>query len=414
MRNSFSSHFKNILHGFFLAIATTIAEPSAILPLIVNHFSANSFLIGFFAFLLRGGAIIVQLFAAFYAQSFSYVLPYLRRVFFARFFSWFMIGTTILVLGEQYKNLTLFFIGIWLFLFSFSAGFGAIYFKEILAKVFTKEFLGTTMGWRQFFAGIGAVLSGIFAGNILEKFSPPYSYGYLFIISSLLMSIGLIAFGTIKEPKKENIRKREENFYKFLKNSIKILKGDRNLKIQILVIFLSYSYLLSIPFVIIEAKEKIELSGFLVGAFLSTQMSGAMIGSLLWGKLSSLGKNKEVVMLSFLFLIFVFVFAVFAPTFSYLYFMLFFLLGAATDGFRLAGNNLILVISPPEKRPIYVALQANLTSLGLLFPLIGGVLLNFLDYFCLYIFSSILLGFGLFLSFFIKEKHSNTDFSTPL
>jgi len=75
------NNLKNVLHGFFLAIAMTIAEPSTILPLIVHHFSESVVLVGIFASLLRGGAIVVQLFAAFYAQSFGLVLPYLKRVF---------------------------------------------------------------------------------------------------------------------------------------------------------------------------------------------------------------------------------------------------------------------------------------------------------------------------------------------
>ena len=84
--DKFSNHVRNILHGFFLSIGTTIAEPSTILPLIVNYFGGSSMLVGFFAALLRGGAIIVQLFAAFQAQSYKLMLPYIRRVFIIRFF----------------------------------------------------------------------------------------------------------------------------------------------------------------------------------------------------------------------------------------------------------------------------------------------------------------------------------------
>ncbi|MEA3455990.1 MAG: MFS transporter, partial [Campylobacterota bacterium] len=47
---------KNAVHGFFLSLAVTVAEPSTILPLIVHHFSDNIILVGLFASLLRGGA----------------------------------------------------------------------------------------------------------------------------------------------------------------------------------------------------------------------------------------------------------------------------------------------------------------------------------------------------------------------
>ena len=111
-----------------------IVQSSTILPLIVNYFGGSSMLVGFFAALLRGGAIVVQLFAAFQAQSYKLMLPYIRRVFIIRFLAWFFIGVAIIVFGEDSPNLTLFSIGLGLFIFSFSAGFGAIYFKDIIVK----------------------------------------------------------------------------------------------------------------------------------------------------------------------------------------------------------------------------------------------------------------------------------------
>ncbi|MCD4667151.1 MAG: MFS transporter, partial [Sulfurimonas sp.] len=203
--DKFSNHIRNILHGFFLTIGTTIAEPSTILPLIVNHFGGSSILVGFFAALLRGGAVIVQLFAAFQAQSYQLMLPYIRRVFVIRFLAWFFIGVAIIVLEDNHPKLTLFAIGIGLFIFSFSAGFGAIYFKDIIGKIFSHKFRGKTMAYRQFFAAFGGLISGALAALILEYFPAPQSYGYLFIISSFIMGLGYISFGTIDEPVKEKV-----------------------------------------------------------------------------------------------------------------------------------------------------------------------------------------------------------------
>lgn len=72
------------------------------------------------------------------------------------------------------------------------------------------------------------------------------------------------------------------------------------------------------------------------------------------------------------------------------------MLGASIDGVRLAFGNLILIIAPPEKRPVYIALQANISSIGLFFPILGGVILSFANYFTVYIISIIFLFIGLF------------------
>jgi len=400
--DKFSNHIRNILHGFFLTIGTTIAEPSTILPLIVNHFGGSSMLVGFFAALLRGGAVVVQLFAAFQAQSYKLMLPYMRRVFFIRFLAWFFIGVAIVVFGEESPNLTLFCIGLGLFLFSFSAGFGAIYFKDIIAKIFSHKFRGKTMAYRQFFSGAGGLLSGALAGWIIHAFEAPYSYGYLFIISSFIMGLGYISFGTIDEPIKEEVTKRENSFKKFLHNSWLTLKEDKDLQIQLKTFLLAYAYLIALPFIILDAQTKIELDGVAIGSLITTQMIGAMLSNFLWGKLSGKGKNKLTANISIVMQIIAILMA-FVASSIYEYAFIFFLIGAALDGNRIASGNLILSIAPAQKRPTYVAIQINVVSFGLFFSILGGAILHFFSYTVLYSVASAMLFISFYYSFKLKD-----------
>jgi len=400
--DKFSSHVKNILHGFFLAIGTTIAEPSTILPLIVNYFGGSSMLVGFFAALLRGGAVIVQLFAAFHAQTYKLMMPYLRRVFFARFLSWFLIGIAIILFGKDYPNVTLASIGFGLFIFSFSAGFAAIYFREIMAKIFSHKFRGKTMAYRQFFSGAGGLISGALAAWILESFEAPQSYGYLFIISSFIMGLGYIAFSLVEEPIKEEVSKKESSFGKFLKNSWALLKADKNLQVQVTTFFLAYGYLIALPFIILDAQQKIDLDGVAIGSLITTQMVGAMVSNFLWGSLSGRGRNRLTAKLSIFFQIMAIVLA-FNASSLYEYIAIFFLVGASMDGSRIASSNLILKIAPAEKRPIYIALQMNIVSLGMFFSIIGGVILHYLNYTVLYGSAIFTLLLALYLSFKLRD-----------
>ena len=400
--DKFSNHVRNILHGFFLSIGTTIAEPSTILPLIINYFGGSSMLVGFFSSLLRGGAILVQLFAAFQAQSYHRMLPFIRRVFFIRFLAWFLIGLIIVLFGDNYPNFTLSFIGIGLFIFSFSAGFGAIYFKDIIAKIFSHKFRGKTMAYRQFFSAFGGLISGVFAAFILEHFPAPQSYGYLFIISSFLMGFGYIAFGTIDEPYKEEVSVRENSFNKFLKNSLDTLQGDKELQIQLSTFLLAYGYLISLPFIILDAQVKINLSGIAIGSLITTQMVGAMLSNFLWGRLSGQGRNKLTANVSILLYIFAIIVA-FNASSLYEYMFIFFIIGGAIDGNRIASGNMILKLAPPEKRAVYIALQVNIISFGLFFSLLGGIILHFFNYSVLYSLTCVILFMALFLSFKLKD-----------
>lgn len=395
------NHIKNVLHGFFLSIGTTIAEPHTILPLIVSHFGGGAILIGFFSALLRGGAILVQLYAAFHAQSYPHMLKYLRRVFLTRFLAWFFIGLSIIFIGDDYPNLTLFCIGLGLFVFSFSAGFGAIYFREIIAKIFTHKFRGKTMATRQFAAGAASIMSGAGAGYILQTQPAPFSYGILFIASTILMGFGYLAFGTVEEPIKLNVAKKEKSFKLFLQNALKLLQVDKDLQVQVFTFLFAYSYLFSLPFIILDAAKNIELDGSAIGFLITAQMVGAMLSNLIWGKLSSQGLNKLITHITISMFIVAISLAFISNSLS-MYMFIFFLVGAATDGNRIASGNLILIIAPEQKRPVYTALQTNIVSFGIFFSILGGVILSMSSYIFLYSFTILLLSVSLFASFKLK------------
>ncbi len=400
------NNYKNVIHAFFLALAITIAEPSTVLPLIIHHFSDSVIIVGLFVSLLRGGAITIQLYAAFYAQAYKRVLPYLGKVFFFRFISWFMIGLAIYLFGETHKTLTLFFIGLGLFFFSFTAGFGAIYFKELQAKLFSKEYRGKTMANRNIAGSVASIISGGVAGYVLQNFEAPLSYAYLFMVSSIFMVIGFLTFVTIEEPSKENISVKEKHFKTFIKNAIALLKSDKRLQQQIIVIFLSFSYFLSMPFVILNANSSFTLTGWMLGGFITMQMLGSILGStFLWRKIHD---YEKMLSLSFIFMIAAFVIAFFAKD-VYTYALVFLLLGTALDGFNISGMNLVIEIAPENKRPVYTALQTNITSLGLFFPILGGVILKYTSsYTFIYLLTIGLLILGLILSLKLK-KIDHTD-----
>lgn len=388
-----SSRRKAVAHGFFLSITTTIAEPAVILPLILHYFGAGALLVGFLSSLLKGGAIIVQLFAAFGAQSYQRVMPYLRLVFLVRFVSWFGIGAGIYLFGPDNPALALWSIGIGLFVFSFAAGFGAIYFNEVLGKVFSHRYRGRVFAQRQFAAGAGALISGVSAGMILEHFSAPQSYAYLFMISALVMLAGVVPYALIVEPPKKNISPKEEKFTHFIRKSFALLRSDPRLRRQIRTYLLAYAHLFSLPFIILDAEHKLSLSGLQIGYLLSAQVIGGMLSNLVWGKMASRGSIRLIVTAAFAGYIMANAGAIFAEELWH-YVVIFFLLGTSIDGMRLAFSNNILIIAPEHLRPVYIALQSNLTSVGLFFAVPGALILDYAGYDALYGFTLLILAIG--------------------
>jgi len=234
------------------------------------------------------------------------------------------------------------------------------------------------------------------AGYVLNNFQAPESYAYLFMVSSLFMIIGFGTFVTIDEPSKENIAIKEKDFKSFIKNAVALLKQDRRLQQQILAIFLSFSYLISMPFIILKANGSFTLTGWALGGFITVQMLGSILGSsLLWRRISN---YEKMLSLAFVFMIMAFLVALVAES-IYSYAFIFLFMGIALDGFSNSSMNLVIEIAPEEKRPIYTAVQTNIVSFGLFFPILGGVLLKFVDsYSLIYGLTIFLLSLGLWVS----------------
>ena len=164
----------------------------------------------------------------------------------------------------------------------------------------------------------------------------------------------------------------------------------------------AYGYLIALPFIILQAKESIQLTGVAIGTLITAQMIGAMLSNLVWGKISGSGLNRLTANIALLLHIIAIILA-FNATTLYEYIAIFFLVGAATDGNRIASGNLILILAPPEKRPMYVALQINIISFGMFFSILGGVILHFGSYSVLYSVTLAVLLFSLFMSFKLKD-----------
>jgi len=82
----------------------------------------------------------------------------------------------------------------------------------------------------------------------------------------------------------------------------------------------------------------------------------------------------------------------------YLYGLVFLFFGLSMDGFSISGMNLVFEIAPEDKRPIYTALQSNITSLGLFLPIIGGIILKYFGYNVLYLLTIFMISLGLYLT----------------
>lgn len=396
-----NSKHKVIIQGTFLTYAMTIADPIILLPLLISFFSDNYILIGLFIALYKTSGILVQHYSAYKIQSNPYVMKNLSNIFILRVFSWLLISFSIIFLGNTHPTITLCLIALGLSMFSISYSVGAIYYNEILGKIFTRSFRGVTLARRQFFSAIGLLLAAVSANYVLKLYDEPTNFGILFLLSSVIMSIGLYIFVTIPEPKKL-VTRTDSSFKKFTHKSIIFLKADKKLQKYLISYFLTSTYLLSLPYIIIESKNYLEITSIFIAELILFESAGLLIGNIIWAKLAYKNQENLILIASVISLIILFIVALNISSHYYFY-LIFFLYGFATDGIKLVYNNMLIHIAPQDRRPIYSSLKSHITSLGFLFPIMGGIIINISSLTVLFYIT--LLALILTLLYIIKHRH---------
>ena len=133
-------------------------------------------------------------------------------------------------------------------------------------------------------------------------------------------------------------------------------------------------------------------------------MLGSVLSNILWACLSDFVGNKKVIQISTFTGLLVPVIA-FMTQFKneLLYLLLFAIIGFFIAGRTIGKTNYLLDIAPSKDRPIYISLTGTLLFPVSLFPLIGGLITQYISYNTLFVITGIPILLGFILSFNLKE-----------
>jgi len=82
---------------------------------------------------------------------------------------------------------------------------------------------------------------------------------------------------------------------------------------------------------------------------------------------------------------------------------LFILIGFFISGRKIGKDNYLLDIAPSRERPKYISLTGTLIFPISLFPLLGGLIAQYMSYNILFFLTAIAVFFGFILSFSLSE-----------
>jgi len=338
----------------------------------------------------------------------TYKKPLLIFAITVRALSWGLLAFTTYIFNNTYPNLTIFFLFVTLILHTFMGGIAAVPFFDIWGKSLPSNLRGRFFGYRQLWGGVLAIGSGLIVKNILGNNSIkfPYNFALLFFLVFIFLSISYIALGSVEEPT-EKVYKNQLPFKDFLKKAFLVVKKNKNYKKFIIVEILAGAGGLALPFYILYLKNILGISLGTIGILLSAQMLGSVLSNVLWAHLSDFVGNKKVIQISTFAGLMVPVVALMTQFKNELLYLLLF----ATIGFFIAGRtigktNYLLDIAPSRDRPIYISLTGTLLFPVSLFPLIGGLIIQYVSYNTLFVITGIPILLGFLLSFNLKEPRT--------
>jgi len=146
----------------------------------------------------------------------------------------------------------------------------------------------------------------------------------------------------------------------------------------------------------------------MAGTFLLAQMVGNVLSNILWAHLSDFVNNIRVIQVSTFLGLLVPVIAIITPLhLPVLFIPLFVLTGFFIAGSSIGKTNFLLDIAPPKDRPTYISFNSTLTFPMLIFPLIGGIIIQYISYNFLFILTLLILLIGFILSLRLKDPRES-------
>ena len=404
-----------LIHGILMTAGRAFGNPNTILPVFLSNFTKSKAIIGLSSSLMGNlggiGVVLPQLFVASKVESRVRKKPILVVAVTIRALCWGILALTTYLFATRFPGLMILILFCLLTIFTLMAGIAVIPYYDIWGKAIPSTLRGRFFGHRQLWGGALAVGSGFVATAVLRNEGIPFpaNYAFLFFLAFIFLSVAYLALGSVREPVEE-VHKTQIGFASFLGKAAGILKTDTNYRRFLLVQVLAGGSGFALPFYVLYARETLGVRLDMVGVFLSAQMLGNVLSNVVWAHLSDFAGNRRVVQVSCFAALLVPVSALFTPRrMPYLFILLFIFAGSFIAGRMIGRGNFILDAAPPKERPAYISLNGTASFPIVIFPLLGGLIVQRVSYTFLFALTLLMVLAGFILSLGLREPRALSE-----
>ncbi len=399
-----------LLHGVFTNAGNAFNSPSVILPLFLDNFHLSGTMIGLFSAVFgpSGGGVagaLPQFFVAGRMENKVHKKPLLNFSMAVRTICWGIIALVTYFFSLSNPILTMVSLMFLLLIFTFMGGVSIVPMLDIWGKAIPSNLRGKFFSYRTLLGSIMAVGAGFMAKGILADKSIvfPYNFTLLFSMAFLLMAAASFSLGATKEPEEE-VKEKSLPFSDFLTKTMDMIRSHSNFRKFLLVQILNGAGTLAIPFYVLYAKDIMGVSQGVTGFFVVAQIIGGLLSTVIWAHFSDRLGSKRVLEITTFIELLIPITAILLPSKLPLLFVpLFLLVGFSLAGRTVGNSKFSLDIAPQKDRLIYISATGTFKFPIMLYPLLGGIMVQYLSYKFLFISTFILLFFAFILTLKLKE-----------
>lgn len=382
-----SSHnfYAFLWHAGFLALAQSFIDVDTVVPAMIIESGGGAMHIGIMTAIMLGGSSFTQLFFAPYISNKPFKKNFLLAGINIRVFSLFALGIILFYLKGNQSSLALWFIFLFIIMFSLAGAFANISYTDILGKSMNEDRRKSFFSAKQVIAGGIVLISAILAKKVLTSFGYPVNFAVMFFIGASLLLIATGGFWNVKEqhPSTKKISG--------LRNYLHILRSElkTNPRLGYFLGFINTQGIIIsfLPFVMLYAKETLNTESNDTGNYLIFKVIGIMIVSMMVFLIAKKIKYNLLLYLNLQFSIMLII-SVMLINDEYTLRYIFIMGGVVFSLYTITMNGLLLEVSETGNRAIYTGFAGAGNILPALLPLTGGLLIGnfgFRSFFILYI-----------------------------
>ena len=263
-------------------------------------------------------------------------------------------------------------------LFAVSGSFAGVSYTDILGKSILPEKRKKFLSIKQVIFSTGIFLSAFAVKDLLRRFEFPSNYAILFFLASTFLFIAAFGFIMIREvpvaiDKIKGIKNYAEAFKKEFQNNPRL--AYYLLTINTLGIGLGM-----LPFIIAYIKKVYGLQGDEVGNLLIFKTLGLILAGFSLFLLSKRFSYRRLLYTAFGISFSIIILVLLLSGFHFIFPVIFFLGGTFYSLFSISKSGILLEISTNENRPLYAGMAGAGSILITLFPMLGGLLIDWLGF----------------------------------